>query len=222
MMNYIYCANIKELSWSVLQAQKKILSDCAQLDIEQFKFDRDKCRSLVGKMLLLYALQRHEQWQECRLPIIDYSVYRKPFINTMKGDFNISHAHDWVVCVYSDSGEVGIDIEHIIPINIIEYQNMMTHDEYQRARNDPQFDFFQLWTLKEAIMKAQGQGFYLSPTSFELPSPFYNDKTVEINHTNWFVFSQSFANDYRLALASLYPIVGNVQCISLKLTQLWQ
>ena len=221
-MNFIYLANINNLSWSVLQDQKKILSHSAQLDIEKFRFEQDKCRSLVGKMLLLYSLQCHEQFQQSHLPIIDYGLYQKPFIHSIKGHFNISHSHDWVACVYSSNGEVGIDIEHVKPINIIDYKDVMTENEYQRALNNPNFDFFQLWTLKEAIMKAQGQGFYLSPSSFELPFPFYNDEIVEINHTRWFVYSQSFANEYKLSLASLYPIVENVQVIPLQLDQFWQ
>ena len=221
-MNFIYLANINNLSWSVLKDQKKILSHSAQLDIEKFRFDRDKCRNLVGKLLLLYSLQRHEKFEQSCLPVIDYGPYRKPFIHSMQGHFNISHAHNWVACVYSTNGEVGIDIEYVTPINIIDYQNVMTKNEYQIALNDPHFDFFQLWTLKEAIMKAQGQGFYLSPSSFELPFPFCNDEIVEINHTRWFVYSQSFANEYRLSLASLYPIVGNIQVIPLQLDQFWQ
>ncbi|WP_416380217.1 MULTISPECIES: 4'-phosphopantetheinyl transferase family protein [unclassified Gilliamella] len=206
----------------ITRSKKKILSYSAQLEIDKFKFDQDKCRSLVGKMLLLYALQRHEQFQQSRLPVIDYGLYRKPYIRTIKGHFNISHAHDWVACVYSCNGEVGIDIEHITPINILDYHDVMTENEYQRALNDPQFDFFQLWTLKEAIMKAQGQGFYLPPSSFELPSPFHNDDIIEINHTHWFLYSQSFTNEYKLSLASLYPTDGQVQVIPLQPDQFWQ
>lgn len=220
-MNYIYCLNIKELRWSDLQQQKQILQAVELADLEQFKFEKDKCRTLIGKMLLLYALQGHECYQAHYLPIIRYGEYGKPSIDGMKGHFNISHAQDWVVCVYSD-GEVGIDIEYQVPIDISEYQHVMTTNEYQKALNDKQFDFFQLWTLKEAIMKAQGMGFYLSPTSFELSLPFCNDDTIEINHCRWFLFSQCFANDYRLSVASLLPIVGHIEIISLTLEQIRQ
>ncbi|RKS87531.1 4'-phosphopantetheinyl transferase [Orbus hercynius] len=221
-MNYIYSLNISELNWSDVRAQLKILSISEQHDLEQFKFEQDKCRALVGKLLLLYVLQQHEHYRAKLLPKIGYGVYGKPMIARMQGHFNISHAQDWVVCAYSDNSIVGIDIEHQVTINLDDYQAMMTPREYQRAITNPDFDFFQLWTLKEAVIKATGQGFFLSPTTFELPYPFQNNDYVHIESQDWFLFSQRFTPNYTLSLASSRPITGKIHCISLALDAISQ
>lgn len=201
-MNYIYCTSIKGLEWSHFQSQKKILNITSQKDLEQFRFNEDKCRSLIGKMLLLYILKKHGSFQGKTLPDISYNDYRKPSIDFMQGGFNISHSNNWVVCAYNDQGAIGVDIEKRVPINIHEYQQALTHNEYNSILNNNNIDFFQLWTLKEAIMKAEGSGFFLSPTSFEIPFPFTNHSQINIKENNWYLYSQSFQDQYMLSIAS--------------------
>ncbi|MFD1260466.1 4'-phosphopantetheinyl transferase family protein [Entomomonas asaccharolytica] len=203
-MNYIYCASIKGLEWSHLQSQKKILNSSTQKDLEQFRFNEDKCRSLVGKMLLLYILKKHENFQKNTLPDISYNHYQKPIIDSMQGGFNISHSNSWVVCAYNDQGAIGVDIEKKVPINIHEYKEALTNSEYYSFINNKKLDFFQLWTLKEAIMKAEGSGFFLSPSSFEIPFPFINHSQINIKENNWYLYSQNFQDQYMLSIASAH------------------
>lgn len=200
-MIYIYCTCINETQWSEIHTQVNILNITDQKAIAQYKFDKDKCRSLLGKMLLLYILKHHEDYHSNQLPPITYTTYRKPFISTMQGYFNISHAADWVVCAYTQEGDLGVDIEKAHSIDIDDYKAVMTPNEYLRATHHNDFDFFQLWTLKEAIMKAEGLGFYLPPTSFEIPHPFSNNTNIHINK-DWFLFSQCFKQHYTLSIAS--------------------
>ncbi len=218
-MIYIYCTSFKEAQWSEISTQINILDSADQKKITQYKFDKDKCRSLLGKMLLLYILKHHENHRLNRLPPISYTVYQKPFIPTMQGYFNISHADDWVVCAYTIQGEIGVDIEKKHNINIDDYKAVMTQNEYVRATHHNSFDFFQLWTLKEAIMKAEGLGFYLPPDSFEIPTPFTNNINIHINK-EWFLFSQCFEQHYTLSIASSYLLNKPPQIIIKPFTHL--
>lgn len=82
--------------------------------------------------------------------------------------FNLSHATDLGLLVVSEAGEVGVDLE---PWDrgpgLLECVDDFCHpveaaglpaDESRRARH-----LLQLWTAKEAFLKALGSGFSISP-----------------------------------------------------------
>jgi phosphopantetheinyl transferase len=73
-----------------------------------------------------------------------------------KGFFNISHCKNYVVFVISDN-ECGIDIEEKREVkeSLINYAFSESDKELIKKPED----FFLMWTLKEAIAKAEGSGF---------------------------------------------------------------
>jgi phosphopantetheinyl transferase len=72
-----------------------------------------------------------------------------------KGFFNISHCKNYVVFVISDN-ECGIDIEEKREVkeSLINYAFSESDKELIKKPED----FFLMWTLKEAIAKAEGSG----------------------------------------------------------------
>ncbi|WP_392551254.1 4'-phosphopantetheinyl transferase superfamily protein [Orbus wheelerorum] len=200
-MNYIYTTCLNQLSWSQLKDYQGILTLNDQQTINQLRVNDDKCRTLLGKLLLLYVLKKHATYPALQLPNLTYNQYFKPFIENMQGSFNIAHAGDWVVCAYNEQGQIGVDIEAQQPINIDEYHEVLTEDEIE-AINHGKLDFIQLWTLKEAIIKADGRGFYLAPNSFTLPLPFINNSVITVDKNAWFLNWQQVAKNYSLAVAS--------------------
>ena len=93
--------------------------------------------------------------------------------------FNISHTHGLVACAIAEDRMVGVDVEHVdrrvdIPnlsrtvLSEAELMDLQGHGgEALRHR------FFELWTLKEAHIKALGHGLGLPlrDISFQLPGP---------------------------------------------------
>jgi phosphopantetheinyl transferase len=82
-------------------------------------------------------------------------------------EFNLSHTHDWAACVVTRGVRCGIDIERIRPITHMmgiaetrfapeEFREIEQLDDASRPRR-----FFELWTEKEAWVKAHGQGITL-------------------------------------------------------------
>lgn len=69
--------------------------------------------------------------------------------------FNISHSHGYVVFVMDDA-PVGIDIEKISHAeqDLIDY---VSNDEEKKYIHDDQ-SFYEIWTNKEALVKAVGTG----------------------------------------------------------------
>ena len=82
--------------------------------------------------------------------------------------FNLTHAGDYAVLALSNEA-VGVDLERIRGINWSRVAERFFHPEEQRYladSDDPQTTFFTIWTLKESYLKAEGQGFSVSPRSF--------------------------------------------------------
>jgi 4'-phosphopantetheinyl transferase len=82
-------------------------------------------------------------------------------------DFNLSHTRDWAACVVTRGVQCGIDIERIRPIPQMldiarsrfapeEFRALEALPEDARAQR-----FFELWTEKEAWVKACGKGLSL-------------------------------------------------------------
>jgi 4'-phosphopantetheinyl transferase len=85
--------------------------------------------------------------------------------------FNVSHAGDWAVIALAAS-PVGIDIEQCRPLD---YRSVgaQVFSAAEQARIDQAVDragaFFDLWTAKEALLKAWGLGLGDMPAGFTTP-----------------------------------------------------
>ena len=81
--------------------------------------------------------------------------------------FNLTHAPGLVACLVSDSIDAGIDVERTDrierPLRLAE--RAFSTREYRELESLPpeslNANFYQLWTLKEAYVKARGSGFTL-------------------------------------------------------------
>jgi 4'-phosphopantetheinyl transferase len=75
-------------------------------------------------------------------------------------DFNVSHADDKIVAVFSDEGVVGVDIEKVRDFTWQEYKESFSFAEWTTIYTAayPEEIFFDLWTKKESILKAYGYG----------------------------------------------------------------
>ena len=69
--------------------------------------------------------------------------------------FNISHSHGLVVLVI-DTVDVGIDVEQIRPVDEKLKAYISNKEEKEYIKDDE--TFFEIWTNKEALVKAKGIG----------------------------------------------------------------
>lgn len=88
--------------------------------------------------------------------------------------FNLSHSGELALVALCDAAEVGVDIEHIRPVRdpIALAKRFFTpgeQDELAAAPPEDQINcFFRLWTQKEALLKATGQGIANGLQRFEV------------------------------------------------------
>ena len=84
--------------------------------------------------------------------------YGKP---QLKGcSFSIAHTDNLVCLAISKEGRIGLDCEKHCKININDFQFCFTNAEWQQIEQaaTPISAFYNLWTRKEAMLKAIGCG----------------------------------------------------------------
>jgi len=90
--------------------------------------------------------------------------------------FNLSHSGELALVAISKTAEVGADVEYIRPLRdpIALAKRYFTPGELSELTSTPQAErtdcFFRLWTQKEALLKATGQGIANGLQRFEVTS----------------------------------------------------
>lgn len=100
-------------------------------------------------------------------------------------DFSISHAEGLVAVATSGDGPVGIDVEHVRPLDPDDLGAALTPWDRRRiaAASDPVLATLQCWTAKEAVVKAAGLGITIP----ELPD--WEDGSMTCAGRTWWTAS---------------------------------
>jgi len=102
----------------------------------------------------------------------DYGREGKPRLSSKIAtdiEFNVSHSHDYCLVAVARRWQIGVDIEHILPVdNLAELVREIAHSDEQSAlqllaERHKLKTFFRLWTRKESVLKAYGTGFSTDP-----------------------------------------------------------
>lgn len=159
--------------------------------ISRYKLEEDKTRKLLGRLLLIEGM-RDFGIPNISLEEVKYNPFGKPYLYDHI-DFNISHSGNYIFCAIAEGLKVGIDIEELKPINFSEMHQIMNATEwlYIRAAIDPLREFYRMWTLKEAALKAEGTGFLTDPDKVCVKKDI-----VHIGNNNWFCHELFFDTDY--------------------------
>ncbi|MEY9633415.1 4'-phosphopantetheinyl transferase [Bradyrhizobium japonicum] len=174
----------------------------------RFHRDEDRRRSIVGRAALRHLLSRH-LGVEPQAFRFDLRENGKPFLPQSDIHFNVSHSGE-VVAIALAANEVGIDIEakHHIPEMAAIAARFFSKNEAERVRaaTDPTDEFFRIWTMKEAVVKAAGQGLGLPLDCFTVPSSAPAPRPViPVGEppimTNWFVVQIEVPDGYYGAVA---------------------
>lgn len=160
MQHNIYLYYIKQnIELPIIQFEKLLhqLPVFLQQDILAYKHQQTAQASLLGKLLLQYALKK--LYANFPLEDIKLGYKDRPYINN-EIDFNISHSSKYVVCAITKNAKIGIDIEKHRKINVDLFQKYFDENEWheiESSENKTQA-FFNLWTIKESAIKCDGRG----------------------------------------------------------------
>ena len=107
------------------------------------------------------------------------SRYGKPYAlvrgTRATAAFNVSHGGQHGLIALAPAGRIGVDVEEYDTRRDLDgiakrVFTLSEQSELARAVGAKKVRlFFDLWTMKEALIKGLGTGFYLSPSRFEIP-----------------------------------------------------
>ena len=149
--------------------------------------DKKRVQSICVRSLLYILLD------EFFTSAIISSLYQTPSGKPMLDDTNLyvsfTHSEEYVGCALSDR-PVGIDIECVRDIKPSVISRICSEEEIEYIKFHSSADFFTLWTLKEAYIKASNKQHlkmrelsFVSNNNFSVASDFFI--TDEIDGYKW-------------------------------------
>lgn len=164
--------------------------------VKKFRRWQDAHASLLGKLLLMEGFKRFGI--STSLEDLRFTAYGKPCLRNVSVGFNISHSGNYVVCVLSEETDtIGIDIEEVKDIKIDDFQNIWTPSEWGEISQGEIKKFYQYWTKKEAVIKADGRGLSIPLKNIDV-----SKKQVLFNEAIYYTEHLDINKRYMVHLAS--------------------
>jgi len=176
---HIYRIDISEHTGSLPQL-KKFLSGDEIKKADRFKFTKDSQSYIISRSFLRNILSENTNIKPAEIKF-SYTETGKPFIEYSKIHFNLSHSGDRCIIAVSMTAETGVDIEKVRDsedlIKVAGRYFSETEIIYLKKFQGKEVtdNFFRIWTLKEAFIKAIGEGL-----SFPLKDFSVTDRTGNI------------------------------------------
>jgi 4'-phosphopantetheinyl transferase len=125
--------------------------------IAAYKNRADRQSRILGKLMLVQLIK--DFGLGLSIHDLRYSPFNKPYFDA-RFNFSIAHAGGMVACAATIDHPIGIDIEKNNPIDIALYREQLTASEWSLIchASDTQGAFYNIWTKKEALLKALGRG----------------------------------------------------------------
>lgn len=162
----------------------------------------DKLSYYYSKKILLDILKSRFGIQN--LKNIQQNNKGKPFVPSLP-EFNISHSGEHIIIAIMQLSKpcIGIDIQTHRPIDKSLFRKYFSEKEWMAVNRDDNY-FFDLWTIKEAAIKAEGSGMSILNNTFTIDSEVIMTNNKRLYYYNLNIFlkdgnvSTSIASDYKL------------------------
>jgi 4'-phosphopantetheinyl transferase len=159
---HLWCAGLDEVDTELFE---HLLSDDERQRTGRLNFNRDRQRFVAARGLLREILARYLGARPADLRF-DYGRFGKPALAGPAAgrelQFNLSHSGALALYAITRGEPIGVDLEQVRPMENIDliakrFFRPAEADLLRRLGPDRQLEtFFQLWTQKEALVKARG------------------------------------------------------------------
>jgi len=167
----VWCARVDE---AAVAAAVALLNEQEQARMEHMRLGIARHEFVVGRAMLR-VLAGVASACGPREVTVGVGEFGKPRVEGM--EFSVAHSHGLVVLALNCEASVGVDVEWVereIEALEIARSNFATGEKQrieQAAEGVERAQaFFEVWTRKEAIVKAHGQGLTIPLESFEAPA----------------------------------------------------
>jgi len=156
------CLNVPE---SELRDFADVLAPDEKARASRFRFDIHRNRFIAGRGLLRTILGQYLEVAARNIQF-GYGKNGKPFLGG-KGEsleFNLAHSEHLALIAVATSGEIGVDVERVRILDDFDelvarfFSQRETREFRQLGIEEQPNAFFNLWTRKEAWLKATGEG----------------------------------------------------------------
>jgi len=188
----------------------ELLSEVEVERLGRYKIPAKRTEFTLSRGLLRVVLGSYLGLDPASLDIY-ISQQGKPYLPNEELRFNVSHSGRHLLCACGLHQSIGIDIQQIYAISSLEtiakrYFSSV-ESEYLAAMESPQEVFFEIWTAKEAYLKAVGAGFQGSPTEVSLLPDLnqagrFRVSTPPGGRGNWSVYKLEVGKGFKAALAA--------------------
>ncbi|MEL6930245.1 MAG: 4'-phosphopantetheinyl transferase superfamily protein [Cyanobacteria bacterium J06600_6] len=213
---HIWRANLK-LSTQQIERLETCLSTDEIVRAQKFRFPQHKRRFIAARGILRHLLSGYLGRQPQNL-CFTYGNKGKPHLDQNQAtqsplQFNLSHSQEYALFGFNLQHLIGVDLEYQRPMPDAlkiarrffaerEFQMLAESDREQQS-----LLFFQLWTAKEAYLKAVGTGLADSLARVEIACDRSNSLSLLAIQEqpeavmNWSLFSCTPAANYAAAIA---------------------
>jgi 4'-phosphopantetheinyl transferase len=163
--------------------------------IKKYRIENDRKSRLVARLLVQkYVLEKTNHWSwedwkkdENHKPKVEGGAF-----------FNISHSGNMVIVGFDEDDEVGVDIEEIKEIDVASMASYFHPDEidYLNENANDKAVFYEIWTRKEAFLKASGTGIVKGLDQISVL------EDLLVHQGKWNIKSINVAPDYKCAICS--------------------
>ena len=136
-----------------------LLSADEQAKAQRFRFEQERRRFIVGRGTLRIILGRYLNLPPEKLQF-EYRAHGKPALTASSLCFNLSHSEDMALYAVTHDREVGIDLEHIRPVQDVgklaeQFFSPAERAELDALPLDKKLDsFFSGWTSQGSVSQS--------------------------------------------------------------------
>jgi 4'-phosphopantetheinyl transferase len=163
---HVWAANL-DVSATALRSFAETLSRDESERASRFHFERDRNRYIAGRGLLRTVLGKYLQTPPAEVPLV-YGPNGKPLLQAASYrqtiHFNLAHSQNLALLAVTYAGQIGVDVEAVRPLSdahelVNRFFSARESDTFESVPQSAKPEaFFNLWTRKEAWLKATGEG----------------------------------------------------------------
>lgn len=199
--------------WSVsLDSDKNLKNECLASLTDQelerisfFKFENVQNSFIISQGVLRLLLSNYLNIPPEKIRIGRHKKGKPYPVDYPNLRFNLSNSGKRVIIAFSIDEEIGIDLEHIRELSDLNELIVKNFSPNERAyinktTSNKQYRFFKFWTIKEAYLKAIGEGMRLPPDNleFSIENGIYKLQTIRgvFEQEDWIFEDFSLDKDY--------------------------
>lgn len=198
---------------------ERILSPEEHARAAKFRQEGDRTRFITCRGILRHLLSRYAGLAPAAIRF-SYNAYGKPALTAASGatpplQFNLSHAGGLALYAFSTNHPIGVDLEQRRPLDVAAlakafFSNGERAFLSQFSAAEQHIQFFQLWTCKEAYLKAIGLGLSrlersemaIAPDGSIYLKAFVNSSSEHSSqNSSWLIQPLMLANQFSAAFA---------------------